>query len=720
MTNSRPKVLLLGGTGAMGVYVVPELIRRGFQVDITSRKHRRNPGVNVRYITGDAHDEVFLEALLVRKYDVIIDFMVYSTNEFKARYKKLLRSTRHYIFLSTYRVFADSDKPLTEDSPRLLDVSTDYEYLQTDEYALSKARQEDLLTSSIHKNWTIVRPSITYSKERFQVGVFEAHTAIYRALEGRPIVFPKEMLDKQTTMTWAGDVARMISLLCLSEATFSQTYNVVTSETHTWREVISYYQEIISLKVKYVSIETLIGIHGNKYQVLYDRMYNRRLDNAKILAATNMLQSDLKELRAGLQHELSLFISKPTFDIYDAGLHSRIDAVTDTPFVMARKKLRIRSRIADAQIKVRPRTRLKSIRQAIRIRTRYRQASRNKLNTQKDGLIVSMNSVFNYGNVIQRYALNQVLERNGYKFDAMEISGWYDTSSPEVFAAMRDFTSRHLHKVPYVAGELQGYKNYIVGSDQVWRDWYNGEWSMFSPYFLEFVDSKSANKISYAASFGVDNLNESGIQGENFEKIRKNLTQFSAISVREESAVNLVHQIIDDNQHTDVSWVLDPTLLLTKEDYSQLIEEDTSKVPARVFSYLLDKTDSKETFIKNVSKSYGRRCKIINPHFDKRYEPVEEWLRGFRDAEFVVTDSFHGMVFAIVNQVDFIVFNNKNRGSERFTSLLDMTGINRDRLIEDGSDINIKQLEVINWKSVELRLASHRSKSISWLLSHLK
>lgn len=704
----------------MGVYVVPELIRKGFQVDITSRKHRPNPGVNVRYITGDAHDDAFLKALLAHEYDVIIDFMVYSTDEFKVRYKKLLQNTKHYIFLSTYRVFADSDKPLTEDSPRLLDVSADQEYLQTDEYALSKARQEDLLTSSTYRNWTIVRPSITYSKGRFQIGVFEAHTAVYRALEGRPIVFPREMLDKQTTMTWAGDVARMISSLCLSENAFSQAYNVVTSETHTWREVISYYQEIINLRVKYISIEAFIGIYGNKYQVLYDRMYNRRMDNTKILTATNMLQSDIKRLRDGLHQELTLFIRNPTFDTHDAGLHARIDAVTDTPLMLARKKLRIRSRIAAARVKAHPRTRLKGIKQSLRIRTRYRQAARSKLNSQKDGLIVSMNSVFNYGNVIQRYALNQVLESNGYSFDALEISGWYDISNPEVFTAMRDFTSRHLRKVSYVPGELRGYKNYIVGSDQVWRDWYNGDWTMFSPYFLEFVKDKSANKISYAASFGVDNLDESGVHGDNFEKIRKNLTQFSAISVREESAVNLVHQIIGDSHDTDVSWVLDPTLLLTKQDYSKLIKDGTGKTPARVFSYLLDKTESKEAIIQDIAKHYGRRHKIINPHFDRRYEPVEEWLRGFKDAEFVVTDSFHGMVFAIINQKDFVVFNNKNRGSERFVSLLDMTGINQDRLIEDGSDIHIGQLEVINWHSVESRLASHRSKSIDWLLSHLK
>lgn len=164
------KILLLGGTGAMGVYLVPELISLGFEVFVTSRSAKTSDNVKLTYIQGNARYDKFIEKIFVNKYDAIVDFMVYTTEEFQYRHELLLKNTKHYIFLSTYRVFAESNLPITENSPRLLDVSNDSEYLATDEYALMKARQENILRKSQYKNWTIIRPTITYSKTRFQLG----------------------------------------------------------------------------------------------------------------------------------------------------------------------------------------------------------------------------------------------------------------------------------------------------------------------------------------------------------------------------------------------------------------------------------------------------------------------------------------------------------------------------------------------------------------------
>ncbi|MDR0788802.1 MAG: NAD-dependent epimerase/dehydratase family protein, partial [Bifidobacteriaceae bacterium] len=213
------KILLIGGTGAMGVYLLPELLKQGYQVDITTRRHINSHDIddnNTKYITGNAHDISFLQEVLNNNYDTIIDFMVYSTEEFANRVNLLLENTSQYIFLSTYRVFANEDKIINENSPRLLDVSKDTEYLKTDEYALTKARQEDIIKNTQYNNWTIVRPSITYSKARFQLEVLEADTVIYRSLKNKKVVLPRELSQKYTTMTWAGDVAKMIAGLVLN------------------------------------------------------------------------------------------------------------------------------------------------------------------------------------------------------------------------------------------------------------------------------------------------------------------------------------------------------------------------------------------------------------------------------------------------------------------------------------------------------------------------
>ena len=118
------KLLVMGGTGAMGQYLVPKLAQRDYQVDVVSLDLLPNTK-NVHYIQSNIMDDRVLEKQLAEDYDGIIDFMVYPTEHFRARHKLLLNNTDHYIFLSSYRVFADSKEPITEESAQLLDVSRD-------------------------------------------------------------------------------------------------------------------------------------------------------------------------------------------------------------------------------------------------------------------------------------------------------------------------------------------------------------------------------------------------------------------------------------------------------------------------------------------------------------------------------------------------------------------------------------------------------------------
>jgi len=298
------KALLLGGSGAMGVYLVPELIRLGFDIVVTSRSVRKSDNDKLAYIQGNAHEEEFIKKILADKYDVIVDFMVYPTKEFLDRYELFLKNTKHYIFISSCRVFAESDEPITENTPRLLDVSKDTEYLATDEYALAKARQENILRESPYKNWTIIRPSITYSKNRFQLGTLEADTIIFRTQCNCPVILPQEMLQKQTSMTWAGDVAKMIAHLVLNQNAFEEDYNTVSHEHCSWEDIFLYYQKLIGLKLIPVKLDDYIKIIGGKYQVLLSRMYNRVMDNTKILKATGIPKESLISIYDGLSREL--------------------------------------------------------------------------------------------------------------------------------------------------------------------------------------------------------------------------------------------------------------------------------------------------------------------------------------------------------------------------------------------------------------------------------
>lgn len=325
-------VLILGGTGAIGVYLVPALLGAGHEVHVTTRNLGRQDRDRLRYLHGDARDLVFLDRITKHgKYDAIIDLMVYSTLEFKVAIGLLLERTAQYFFVSSYRVFADTGaRAITERSPRLLDVCKDQEYLATDEYALAKARQEDILRASDKNHWTIVRPCITYSTARFQFGTLEANTLCLRALQGLPVIMPREILSKQTTMTWAGDVARMMAKLTLNKKALGEDFNVVTSEHHTWEEIGAFYKEFIELETVPVKLDVYIQAVRNPYQVKYDRMLNRVLDNAKILSATGLEQTELRGTREGLQRELEAFKQEPYFQYPDLALNARIDKITGT------------------------------------------------------------------------------------------------------------------------------------------------------------------------------------------------------------------------------------------------------------------------------------------------------------------------------------------------------------------------------------------------------
>lgn len=326
------KVLLLGGTGAMGVYLSERLSHR-YEVYVTSRKCRSqcdDESVAVHFINGDAKDDDFLKRVIESvRPDGIVDFMTYTTEQFRGRVDWLLNGCEHYVFLSTYRVFA-GQVPLTERSPRLLDVCTDSEYLATDEYAMTKARQEDILRKSGMKNWTIIRPAITFSKARFQFGCLEAWEVCYRSLAGYPVIMPREMMDRQATLTWANDVALMIERLLFNEKAYSEDFNVATSEHMTRREIGNIYAKEIGMTVKECSLNEYIKVIGSRYQVMYDRMFNRIVDNSKVLATTGLSQQDLTPIPLALARELQAFKKAPRYPTFIVSRLARIDKIVGT------------------------------------------------------------------------------------------------------------------------------------------------------------------------------------------------------------------------------------------------------------------------------------------------------------------------------------------------------------------------------------------------------
>jgi hypothetical protein len=256
----------------------------------------------------------------------------------------------------------------------------------------------------------------------------------------------------------------------------------------------------------------------------------------------------------------------------------------------------------------------------------------------------------------------------------------------------------------YCFGRFDGY---IVGSDQVWRATYGPN---ISDYFLGFTEEWDVKRFSYAASFGTDTPEYTDSEVLDCAKLIQN---FDDISVRERSGIDVIKNF--GWRSKNIKVVLDPTLLLPKSVYNNLIEF----IPVRnnfIFQYVLDESIESKKIIQNIQSQLSLSLSSID-NIQKTAKPlpsIEYWLSQFRDANFIVTDSFHGTVFSIIYNKPFIVLVNEGRGSSRFDNLLTLFEL------EDRKVTNVdKAIEVlakdINWTRVNERLNVLKTQSLNFL-----
>ena len=306
------KILLIGGNGALGVYLTEEARKAGYQTDVVCLENEHSDDPNVTFINHSGKDFAFMSELIKKGYDAIVDFMIYCTLEEYIPFGDLyLKNTKHYLFLSTYRVYA-GEYPITEDSPRLLDVEKPADFVCEREYSIYKAEEEDYIRSTGYRNWTILRPSITYSKHRFQLTILEADVLVWRMRRGKTVVLPEGAMNVQGTLSWAGDFGKSVIRLIRNEKAYGEAFTVSTSEHHTWKEIAEIYRKIGGLNYVTVDNKTFVDsiYGGNVYtyqQLNYDRCFNRVVDNTKLLEATGRKQSDFMKLEDGLRRELASY-----------------------------------------------------------------------------------------------------------------------------------------------------------------------------------------------------------------------------------------------------------------------------------------------------------------------------------------------------------------------------------------------------------------------------
>lgn len=296
MNKNGIRVLLLGGTGAIGENLREVLNREGYIVYITSRKYRKGTE-NIYYIQGNAKDTNFLRKLLNEyQVDVIFDFMIYTVKQFKERYKLLLSSCKQYFFLSSQRVYADiynSKGELDEQCLRKVD-SIDQKW-KKDNYGYVKGLEENILLGSSYKNWTIVRMSIIFSKNRFQFGAMDNFDVV-RALRLQCSGIPDTLVDVYTTLTYGKDAAYLLERLILHVDAYSEVFNIASKEFYTWGEVADIYREVFGMNYKIIPEQQYL-IATNTQDMMLDRSLNRKIDTSKFwnVVKENYICHTLKE-----------------------------------------------------------------------------------------------------------------------------------------------------------------------------------------------------------------------------------------------------------------------------------------------------------------------------------------------------------------------------------------------------------------------------------------
>ena len=256
------------------------------------------------------------------------------------------------------------------------------------------------------------------------------------------------------------------------------------------------------------------------------------------------------------------------------------------------------------------------------------------------------------------------------------------------------------------------YDKFVVGSDQVWNF---GSPQVDDTYFLDFVKDNS-KKIAYAASFGQKNVPE-----EKREKVSEFISDFASISVREPDGVNIVSELTSKK----ATLVLDPSLLLNKEEYHKL--SVSPKKNGYVYLYLRQESKSLEAFAEKLARAKGLTVvKILNSWIcgknGKQRIPIgpHEWLGYIENADYVVTNSFHGICFSIIFEKEFYVdFLQKSTTvtNSRLEGMLQQFNLSK-RCIDDVKDVNT--LTKIDYNSVNEFKENRKNESLLYIKEALE
>jgi len=332
--------------------------------------------------------------------------------------------------------------------------------------------------------------------------------------------------------------------------------------------------------------------------------------------------------------------------------------------------------------------------------------------------IITLHKVFNFGSVLQAYATQLFFERLGYETEVIDYvtESWQNKALFKrrafengflkdninyllrIFSVLIKkktiwgFLKKNVHMTS-TYNSLEELKNaslqsdvFCTGSDQVWNSDYC---KMNQAFFLQFAN-KEAKRISFAASIGKTNISP-----EEKSVMKEYLKDYSLITVRESQSVDTLQSM-----GLDSKAVLDPTLMIEKEHWISLASKRLVKDKYLILMLLYNEDNNATEIARKIADEKG--LKLVKISWELKKPPLvdilmthrtpEDFLSLFYYADYVVTNSFHGLAFSINLNKQFTVIK-RDEFNLRIDSLLELTGL-EDRLVDGNGDIYITDKKI--------------------------
>lgn len=365
--------------------------------------------------------------------------------------------------------------------------------------------------------------------------------------------------------------------------------------------------------------------------------------------------------------------------------------------------------------------------------------------------IITFHASHNCGSMLQAYALQCYLQKNGYEAEMIDFSssgqkGLYSLYSKNssikyiirnfVFYCNKKrlintreryerFKKEQFNLTSYSTEKnsdiIDCYAAVIAGADQIWNTTIS---DYDDAYYLSWVEK--AKRVAYAPSFGARNP---AIYAKDVEKVKKYLNDFDYLSIRENNGQKWIKELISK----DVPVVLDPTLIIEREDYDKITSDELKLPKNYIFYYSPSYSFDINRLVDKISKKYKLPVIAFNSkafylrgmNFTKfklpAFEDPTAYLQLMKNASMVITTSFHGSIFSTVYRKKFWVIKNNGmyESDDRVLTLVNQLGLS-DRLIPIDFDNNFDYMQDVDYKTYETNLQELKPRSQEYLLKALK